>query len=197
MRGILAGDFCSLLLVAVAGHVTAGAVARRLPRFAGAMGWAAVSALLAVCAWGYAELRPTTPLEILGTLVVAWVVASAAALFTATLLPPLAAVHDGWRSMRAAWRAEAEREEAERRKAVDDAAAEGRRRALEAWRRAEEANRPPPPPPPTPEQVVAAARRRHDDAVRLLEAAGLGGVELEAGKRRAKLKFLEEIDGVM
>jgi len=53
------------------------------------------------------------------------------------------------------------------------------------------------PPPPTKAERAAAAKQRHDEKVKALEAAGLTGIELQAGQEKAKQVFLREIDGII
>src|SRR4051794_19471121 len=100
MRDVIARfDFCSYLAVAVFLHVAARQVAHHLPRFAPGMLWSSVATLLAVGGLGYAQVRPAVGAEVIAIAVVSWICAAAAALAAAVLLPPLASLRDGWRSM--------------------------------------------------------------------------------------------------
>lgn len=55
----------------------------------------------------------------------------------------------------------------------------------------------PEPPPPSRAVVAAEARARYEDTLRLLERAGLDDTELQAGRERAKQRYLREIEGLM
>jgi len=71
------------------------------------------------------------------------------------------------------------------------------RHDLEIKFKKEKAERRKPKPPPAPCEVFAAAQRHYDETIRALEASGLGPAVIEAGRKRAKQKFLEAIDGVI
>jgi 2,4-dienoyl-CoA reductase-like NADH-dependent reductase (Old Yellow Enzyme family) len=53
---------------------------------------------------------------------------------------------------------------------------------------------PEPTPEPSAEERAAAAKKRYDDAVRMLDKAGLDPVELSSAKLKAHMAYLKELD---
>lgn len=189
-------DFCSILVVAGVAHAVARAAARYLPQFATAMGWAAAATLLAVCALGYAEVRPALPVEILGVLILAWISAASVAVLTAVLLSPIVAFRDALRRTFGAWRAAAKARAEKERMAAEELQRQRERQERLQRLREEEANRPPPPPPATQAELTEGARHRHEERCRLARVAGLTGYELEAAVEKSQQKYLSELDRI-
>lgn len=193
-------DFCSYLVVAVFLYATARQVARHFPRFATGMAWTAVAVFLAVGVSAYVNVEPAQPMAVLAILIVSCIAASASALATAVLLPPLMSLWDGWKQIvekneffKRARELELEkhREELER--------AEQHARWVDAERLRLESLPPPPvpPPPPTKEELANAARRRFESTVSMLNAMELDDIERKAGKDQAKQKLLQELGRIM
>ena len=92
-------DFCSYLIVAIFLFVFARHIAVLFPRFAAGMAWTAVVVFLFVGVSGYAVIRPGWPMDVLAVLFIACIAASASSLTAAVLLPPFAALWDGWQQI--------------------------------------------------------------------------------------------------
>jgi hypothetical protein len=191
-------DFCAGLTIVVIATTVARLTGQGLPRFSRAMGWAATAVLLAVCAAGYAEMRPSQPAELLGIVIVAWIAACGAALAVAVVLTPLAAGWDWWKRLVAEWRAAAATHaEARQRLAVEHRRDVEKRIADAARRKADEEYRRSLPPPPTREELEAAVRKKYEDRLRLLDAAKLADAERQAAYERAKQQYLRDLDELL
>jgi hypothetical protein len=187
-------DFCSYLAVAVFLFTAARQVGSFSPRTAPAMVWAGILTLLLVGASGYAAVRPSRAVEVFGIAVVAWICASAAALTAAVLLPPFFSLYDGWKHMCANRDQEAARvqhlaemEEAARQRRAEEVAAAARMEAMKRDR----------PRHQTRAERLAEAKARYEQALFLLESAGLSEGELRAAKEKAKQDYLKEMDQVL
>jgi hypothetical protein len=190
-------DFCSVTIVAVIAHIVARTTARIYPRCQKPMGWSAVLTLLLTCALGFAEIRPDRPAEILGIIVVGWILAAAVALAVAIVFSPIAWLWDRGRNLIHDWHDRRRRAQREKREAFEKAARERERQVVIAQIREEEARRPPPAPPPTREQLAETCRQRHEERCRLARVAGLSGYALESAIERSQQKYLQELDEIL
>jgi hypothetical protein len=191
-------DFCGGLIVAVVANFVARLAVHGLHRFARAMTWAGIVAVLGVCVWAFVEFRPHTADDLLGTVVVAWIAGCGAALAVAVVLAPLAAIGDWWQGMVRQWRDEVAARVAERRRLEKESRREAERQAAEAARRnADEEYRRSLPPPATREEREVAIRKRYEDRLRLLDAARLSDIERQAAEERAKQQYLRDLDELL
>jgi hypothetical protein len=188
-------DICGGLVVAVVANTIARLAVHGLHRFARAMTWAGITAVLGIWVWAFVEFRPQKFDELLGTVVVSWIAGCAAALAVAVIAAPLVAIGEWWQRTVREWRAEADVqaarirgwEEEQQRESDRIAAEEARRRADEEYRRSL----------PTQEQQEAAVQKRYQDRLRLIDAAGLSEIERQAAYERAKQQYLRELDELL
>ncbi|MFL5328600.1 MAG: hypothetical protein ACJ8C4_06765 [Gemmataceae bacterium] len=190
-------DFCSVTIVAVIAHIVARTTARFYPRCEKAMGWSAVLTLLLTCTCGFAEIRPDRPAEILGIIVVGWILAAAVALAVAIVFSPIAWLCDRGRNLVNDWRDLRRQAAIARQEKIEQEQRRIERELTLARIREEESRRPPPAPAPTQDELAQACRRRHEERCRLARVAGLTGYELEAAIERSQQKYLNELDAIL
>ena len=225
MRDIMIVQFevCSYGLVAFCLYSAAHRVAYLSPRFSRGMGWAAITTLLVVGGFGYAELRPGRTIEVLGVAIVAWIASSLAALAFIVVLPPFASMNDGWkrtveqrkqqaeirgreeRAERMAQehqakeeqrhREKTEKAEQDRLKAESDAAFE-RARAARLAQQAQAATEEAERNRPTTEQLLAAKEAELAEALATIDAMTCSPSDKETLRVKRRRKFERETRGL-
>jgi hypothetical protein len=179
-------DPCSYTVVAVALQVTALRVGAASHRLAAGMVWAGIVALLLVGGLGFAEVRPSTPIEVIAVAVIAWIWGSSAALSASVILPVAWWLRNGW--------AEAVRERAE-----------SERKRLEAEREREEESRhekaaaqfvaTPKPEPPSADELLAQRRIEYERKVgRVDSLPGVSEEEKRDMKTKLERDFLRSVE---
>lgn len=189
-------DFCAGLIFAVVMGVMARKVLGALPRLESRLRFAAIVGLIVGGAWAFAACAPDKPFELACVALVAVVAAEVAVIATAALLVPSLLLYDRReKAFKDFLEHEQLREGIEHRRKQEERTQE--RHELEMSQKKAEIEQQQPKPPPSQGEVFAAAKKRFDETLRMLESAGLDDIELEAGRERAKQKFLKDIDGVM